>query len=51
VHGAALSDDPVPSHREVVDAIVAGDPAAAEKAMLALVTKSREDLAKAKSQV
>jgi len=51
VHGAALSDDPVPSHRKVFDAIVARDPAAAENAMLALVTKSREDLAKAKRQV
>ncbi|MEU4251013.1 FadR/GntR family transcriptional regulator [Amycolatopsis sp. NPDC026612] len=47
VHGAPTAEDPVPSHRKVVDAIVAGDPAAAEQAMLALVTKSREDLEKA----
>ncbi|HEY3463489.1 MAG TPA: FCD domain-containing protein [Amycolatopsis sp.] len=47
VHGASAAEDPVPSHRKVFDAIVAGDPAAAEAAMLALVTKSRDDLAKA----
>lgn len=47
VHGAATAEDPVPSHRKVLDAIVAGDPAAAEQAMLALVTKSRDDLEKA----
>ena len=47
VHGASSAEDPVPSHRKVFDAIVAGDPAAAEQAMLALVTKSRDDLAKA----
>ena len=46
VHGAPAAEDPVPSHRKVFDAIVAGDPAAAEQAMLALVTKSREELAK-----
>jgi GntR family galactonate operon transcriptional repressor len=46
VHGASSAEDPVPSHRKVFDAIVAGDPAAAEQAMLALVTKSREDLEK-----
>ncbi len=47
VHGASPAGDPVPSHRKVLDAIVAKDPAAAEQAMLALVTKSRDDLAKA----
>ncbi|EOD65901.1 GntR family transcriptional regulator [Amycolatopsis vancoresmycina DSM 44592] len=47
VHGAATAEDPVPSHRKVVDAIAAGDPAAAEQAMLALVTKARDDLEKA----
>ena len=47
VHGAPTAEDPVPSHREVFDAIVAGDPAAAEQAMFALVTKSRDDLEKA----
>ncbi|MET8849948.1 FadR/GntR family transcriptional regulator [Amycolatopsis sp. NPDC004625] len=47
VHGSAGAEDPVPNHRKVFDAIVAGDPAAAEQAMLALVTKSRDDLEKA----
>ncbi|WP_103347856.1 FadR/GntR family transcriptional regulator [Amycolatopsis sp. CA-128772] len=47
VHGASTAEDPVPSHRKVFDAIVAGDAAAAEQAMLALVTKAREDLEKA----
>jgi DNA-binding FadR family transcriptional regulator len=47
VHGAPAAEDPVPSHRKVFDAIVAGDPAAAEQAMLTLVAKSREDLEKA----
>ncbi|MEV4050863.1 FadR/GntR family transcriptional regulator [Amycolatopsis sp. NPDC049688] len=47
VHGAATAEDPVPSHRKVFDAIVEGDPVAAEQAMLALVTKSRDDLEKA----
>lgn len=47
VHGASAAEDPVPSHRKVLDAIIAQDPAAAEQAMLALVTKSRDDLAKA----
>ena len=48
VHGAPTAEDPVPSHRKVFDAIVAGDPAAAEQAMLTLVAKSHEDLEKAK---
>ena len=48
VHGARPSDNPVPSHRKVFDAIVARDPAAAETAMFALVTKSRDDLDRAK---
>ncbi|MGW4061131.1 FadR/GntR family transcriptional regulator [Amycolatopsis sp. NPDC004747] len=47
VHGTSPAEDPVPSHRKVFDAIVAGDPAAAEQAMLALVTKAGEDLEKA----
>ncbi|MBE8523308.1 FadR family transcriptional regulator [Amycolatopsis sp. H6(2020)] len=47
VHSAATAEDPVPSHRKVFDAIVAGDPAAAEQAMLTLVAKAQEDLAKA----
>jgi GntR family galactonate operon transcriptional repressor len=44
VHNANPSDDPVPSHRAVFDAIVARDPAAAEAAMRALVEKSSADL-------
>ncbi|OXM70262.1 FadR/GntR family transcriptional regulator [Amycolatopsis vastitatis] len=47
VHGAPTAEDPVPSHRKVVDAIAARDAAAAEQAMLTLVAKSREDLEKA----
>jgi GntR family galactonate operon transcriptional repressor len=50
VHGAPTAEDPVPSHRKVLDAIVAGDPAAAEQAMFALVTKSRDDLEKAQGK-
>jgi DNA-binding FadR family transcriptional regulator len=49
VHGAPTAEDPVPSHRKVVDAIVAGDPAAAEQAMLALVTQSRDDQEKVRA--
>jgi GntR family galactonate operon transcriptional repressor len=44
VHNANPSDDPVPSHREVFDAITARKPAAAEAAMRALVEKSSADL-------
>ncbi|MEV6873811.1 FCD domain-containing protein [Amycolatopsis sp. NPDC051128] len=47
VHGAPTAEDPVPSHRKVFDAVVAGDPAAAEQAMAALVTKSHDDLERA----
>jgi GntR family galactonate operon transcriptional repressor len=45
VHHADPSDDPVPSHRGVYDAVVAKDPDAAEAAMLALMEKSSADLA------
>jgi DNA-binding FadR family transcriptional regulator len=45
VHHADPSDDPVPSHRGVYDAVVAKDPDAAEAAMLALMDKSSADLA------
>ncbi|WP_086851704.1 FadR/GntR family transcriptional regulator [Amycolatopsis kentuckyensis] len=47
VHGSPAAEDPVPNHRKVFDAIVAGDPVAAEQAMLTLVTKAQDDLAKA----
>ncbi|MBE1499983.1 DNA-binding FadR family transcriptional regulator [Amycolatopsis lexingtonensis] len=50
VHGGSSAEDPVPSHRKVFDAIVSGDPAAAEQAMLALVTKSRDDLERAQRE-
>jgi len=43
VHGAAPTDDPVPSHRAVLDAIRAGDAAAAEQAMRELVAKANVD--------
>lgn len=36
--------DPVPSHRPVLDAVAAHDPAAAERAMRALVDQSQQDL-------
>lgn len=48
VHHANPSDDPVPSHRLVLDAVVARDPVAAERAMRALVDKSVADLKHAK---
>jgi len=43
VHGS-VEDDPVPSHRAVLDAIAARDPEAAYEAMRALVDKSGADL-------
>lgn len=43
VHGT-VDDDPVPSHRAVLDAIAARDPEAAYEAMRALVDKSGADL-------
>ncbi|MDT7789015.1 MAG: hypothetical protein QOF58_7434 [Pseudonocardiales bacterium] len=43
VHGS-VEDDPVPSHRAVLDAISARDPEAAYEAMRALVDKSGADL-------
>lgn len=47
VHHANPSD-PVPSHRAVLDAVVARDPVAAEAAMRALVDQSLADLKNAK---
>lgn len=43
VHGS-VDDDPVPSHRAVLDAIASRDPEAAYAAMRALVDKSGADL-------
>lgn len=45
----ALTDDPVPSHRAVVDAIRAADPDAAAGAMLRLLDKAAADVARAHS--
>jgi DNA-binding FadR family transcriptional regulator len=44
VHAANPSDDPVPSHRRVFEAIAAGDPNSAEAAMHALLNKASTDL-------
>ena len=44
VHKMKPSDDPVPSHRRVVDAVRAHDPVAAELAMRELLAKAAEDL-------
>jgi DNA-binding FadR family transcriptional regulator len=46
VHGAIGTDDPVPSHRAVVDAIRAHDPASAADAMRRLLRKAFDDVAK-----
>ncbi|MCS7483963.1 FadR/GntR family transcriptional regulator [Umezawaea endophytica] len=43
VHDADPADDPVPSHRAVLEAIRGKDPAGAEVAMRALVDKASED--------
>jgi GntR family transcriptional regulator, galactonate operon transcriptional repressor len=44
VHTVKPSDDPIPSHRLVVDAVRAHDPEAAELAMRELLAKAAEDL-------
>jgi DNA-binding FadR family transcriptional regulator len=44
VHNADPADDPVPSHRKVLDAIRGRDAEGAEQAMRALVDKASEDL-------
>ncbi|MFI7063348.1 FadR/GntR family transcriptional regulator [Kribbella sp. NPDC050124] len=44
VHKVKPSDDPLPSHKRVVDAVRSGDPAAAEAAMRELLAKAAEDL-------
>ncbi|GAA4445034.1 FadR/GntR family transcriptional regulator [Phytohabitans houttuyneae] len=46
VHGALGTDDPVPSHRAVVDAIRAHDPASAADAMRLLLKKAFDDVAR-----
>ncbi|MFD7133463.1 FadR/GntR family transcriptional regulator [Streptomyces sp. NPDC059894] len=45
VHAHGDADDPVPSHRAVLDAVRDRDPARAESAMLDLLAKATEDLA------
>jgi GntR family transcriptional regulator, galactonate operon transcriptional repressor len=52
VHGGGIDphDDPVPSHRAVVDAIRARDEAAAEGAMRDLLDKAVRDVAKLRRQ-
>lgn len=44
VHSSPHSDDPVPSHRAVLDAVRDQDPAAAERAMRALLDQAVRDL-------
>jgi DNA-binding FadR family transcriptional regulator len=44
VHSAPHSEDPVPAHRRVLDAVRAGDPDAAESAMRALLEQAGRDL-------
>jgi DNA-binding FadR family transcriptional regulator len=46
VHGALSTDDPVPSHRAVVEAIRDRDPGRATDAMRALLDKAIRDLAR-----
>jgi GntR family transcriptional regulator, galactonate operon transcriptional repressor len=46
VHGALGTDDPVPSHRAVVDAIRARDPGDAASAMRLLLKKAFDDVAR-----
>jgi DNA-binding FadR family transcriptional regulator len=50
VHRAKPSDDPVPSHRRVVDKIRARDPRGAERAMQRLLDKARRDLSEVRGQ-
>ncbi|MGW1005882.1 FadR/GntR family transcriptional regulator [Streptomyces sp. NPDC002520] len=44
VHSSPHSEDPVPAHRAVLDAVRAGDPQAAEAAMRALLDQAGRDL-------
>ena len=50
VHGVARHDDPVPSHRAVVEAIRANDPAGAEQAMRGLLDKAVRDVQKVRGR-
>ncbi|MYW92020.1 FadR family transcriptional regulator [Amycolatopsis rubida] len=51
VHSAGPADDPVPSHRRVLDAIAAHDPIDAETAMLELLVKSAADAKRTDQEV
>ncbi|MGW2959078.1 FadR/GntR family transcriptional regulator [Streptomyces sp. NPDC001220] len=46
VHSSPHSEPPVPAHRAVLDAVRDGDPAAAERAMRALLDQAGRDLAR-----
>lgn len=48
VHGVAYDDDPVPSHRAVVEAIRSGNATDAERAMRDLLDKAVRDVQKAR---
>ncbi|MFI6345793.1 FadR/GntR family transcriptional regulator [Streptomyces sp. NPDC050560] len=48
VHGTGEADDPVPSHRAVLDAVRAGDAEGAASAMRALLEKAVRDQARAR---
>jgi DNA-binding FadR family transcriptional regulator len=50
VHGVARNADPVPSHRAVVEAIRANDPAGAEQAMHGLLDKAVRDVQKVRER-
>jgi DNA-binding FadR family transcriptional regulator len=50
VHGVLATDDPVPSHRAVVDAIRGQDPDCAELAMRNLLRKAVTDVAEANAR-
>ena len=49
VHGTGRAEDPVPSHRAVLDAVRAGDPTGAEHAMQALLEQAVRDVDRART--
>lgn len=51
VHGSAHPEDPVPSHRAVLDAVRAQDPDAAESAMRVLLDQAVRDLCRVRDGV
>lgn len=50
VHKVKSSDDPIPSHQRVVDAVRAHDPEGAELAMRELLAKAAEDLSEVRGR-